>query len=84
MQSLATFNTDIVVTGLVNDMDLYDIEQRAVKIDEDRQVCQFLCEFLIEQILIFVYTARYLQKKIIKQKRKRRNLGSLMTNGHAE
>ena len=62
MQSLATFNTDVVVTGLVNDMDLYDIEQRAVKMNEDRQVCQFLCEFLTEQILIFVYTARYLQK----------------------
>ena len=37
MDSLATFNTDVHVTGLVNDYDISKIEKRALKIDKDAQ-----------------------------------------------
>ena len=37
MGSLATFNTDVHVTGLVNYYDISRIEKRALKIDQDAQ-----------------------------------------------
>ena len=39
MQALATFNTDVDVTELVNGNDLSDIDGRALRLDENAEVC---------------------------------------------